>query len=134
MWNLYDVGKVCQESSTANFVQFVGLHDKKVKVATYDWTNHLGKFFNKIDNIKDYQHFSFNKSEPGIVSCLRNLGDEPRKFNILKRAVDEIWNEQLPPIIEPVGFTLERQQYLFREIRPFCHSESRDLVAPHPPY
>jgi len=108
-------------------------HDKQVKVATHYWTDHLGKFFTKLPNIKVFQHFFFSSSQPGIVTCLRNLGDEPTPICILKKNVEEILTDNLPPIVEPIGLSLERQQYLFKEIRPFCQS-STSLVAPQPAY
>jgi len=121
MWTLYDVAKVCQESSKANFVQLVGTHDMKAKVTTHDWSNHLGQFFKRIPNIKEYQHFMFSKSTPGIVSLFKFLGDEPTTFNILKENV--ILTDLLPPTINPIGITLDRQQYLYKEIRQFCKLE-----------
>ena len=44
MWTLYDVGKVFQESGKSNFVEFVGTHDKQVKVSVNNWMDHLGHF------------------------------------------------------------------------------------------
>ena len=130
MWTLYDVAKVCQESGKSNFVELVGTHDKEVKVPSYDWTSHLGIFFKKIPNIKEYQHFTFSKSQPGKVKCTKHHGDEATVVDILRSNVEI--TRALPALIAPMGFIPERKNYLFKEIRPFCRAETADLVAPPP--
>ena len=40
--------------------------------------------------------------------------------------------KELPAVIEPDGFSNERKQYLYKEIRQFCQPGTEDQVAPEP--
>ena len=96
------------------------------------------KFSKKVANITDYHHFVFTSDAKSIVKCSVDCDNEPMSINILRKGKDSNdWKFQLPTIITPTGFNLERQQYLYDEIREFCKEGTEDLVAlppPHPPY
>jgi len=108
----------------------VGTHDKKTLVDTFDWYDFLSNYFRVLPGIKSYQHFRFSKDEPGIILCMKTLNDPPTRINILKK--DVVITDKLPSLVEPEGFSLERQHYLFKEIRQFCCPGTEDEVAPQP--
>ena len=129
---LYDVGKVCDESADCNMSQLVGTHDGSVLVPCYDWQTFLSVFFNKIPNVTDYQHYVFTKDKPGIVNCSIRLQDKAVRCDILKKKAQPIVPGQLPDVVQPNGFSAERESYLYKEIRQFCEEGTEDLVAPTP--
>lgn len=104
MWNLYDVARLCGESSKSNFPVLVGTHDGKVLVNVYDWSNELSKYFSSVPNSKSYQHFRMSNEEPGFVYCLRELTGLATKAQILKVGFNSV-SSILPLKINPVGLT-----------------------------
>ena len=128
--SLYDVANVC-DKSTGNVAVLVGSHDKQINVPTYDWTEHFDKKlkFKTIDNILEYHHFRMSSKEPGIVYCSRKLSDVAVKVSIIGNV--PVTND-LPCIVQPKGFTKQRKEYLYTDIRDFCTEETKDLTAPDP--
>ena len=133
IWNLYDVAKVCNDSSQANYPVLVGSHDGKVKVKVYSWSDTLQQYFTTIPDILTYHHFRMSKESPGVVFCFRTLSDEPIAVNILRKGI-QAGNvlADLPTEVSPSGFSLQRKKYLFKEIRQFCLEGTEDSVAPEP--
>ena len=134
MWTLIDVVKVCLDSSANNFTELVGSHDKKVNVEVYNWKDHLSKYFKAIPNILEYPHFRMSKESPGIVCCLKHLNGEVDKIKTLKNHanINQITAAELPSLVAPKGFTDDRKNYLFNDIRPFCKIGTENEVAPPP--
>lgn len=65
----------------------------------------------------------------GAVVSKKYFSDKESKEElILKNDVTGELVEVLPP-----GLDLNRQQYLFKEIREFCTPQTRDIVCPAPP-
>ena len=133
IWNLYDVARVCSDSSKSNFPILVGSHDGKVKVKVYSWFEKLRQYFTTIPDILTYHHFRMSRDSPGIVLCQRTLSDEPIAVDILRRGIEpsEI-SKDLPNEVPPSGFSLQGKKYLFNEIRQFCRAGTEDSVAPEP--
>jgi len=129
--SLYQIAEVCGNSK-CNFPVLVGDHNKDVNVITYDWTSYFEKElkFKTLDDILPYQHFRMTKDEPGVVSCLMSLDDEPVKMSIFRMRDPPEVSSKLPAVVEPKGFTIKRAEYLRKEIRPFCTHGTEDLVAP----
>ena len=46
--SLFDIARAVEDSATVNTAEFVGLHNGRVLVTTYDWTSFLETFFKKI--------------------------------------------------------------------------------------
>jgi len=64
---------------------------------------------------------------------VKNASDEPEvKINILKNTTWKPSADTLPSIINPPGFPLDRQHYLYNKMREFCPDEAKDLVCPLP--
>ena len=44
----------------------------------------------------------------------------------------DVDSDTLPNIVPPHGLSIERQWYLYEQIRPFCPDEDKDTVCPLP--
>ncbi len=63
---------------------------------------------------------------------MRIGSNEPEeRFSLLKTTPQQV-TQALPPVKSPLGLSLERQKYLFKEIRPFLDEDKMDLTAPDP--
>lgn len=61
-----------------------------------------------------------------------SVDSQKREISLLR---DLTWSpdkKELPPIIPPPGFSLERRKYIFEKIRDFCPPECQDSVCPEP--
>ncbi|XP_029595685.1 zinc finger protein 436 [Salmo trutta] len=81
--------------------------------------------------IKQYQHFSFDALEPGVVVAKEHSDSVGTRFQLLRNA------DILPPIDglpvqAPPGLDTARQTYLFEKIREFCNEEAMDITCPAP--
>ena len=97
------------------------------------WDSYLKESFMPVKNITGYQRFCFSAAKPGEVemSCSDKFPD--RTINILKVPGTSFTIADLPPVLEPEGLSRDRAAYLFKEIRQFCHEESRNITCPEPP-
>ena len=131
---LDDIVQVIQSSAVVNEVQLVAKQNGEILVPTYDWAEFFQPHFSRtaLKGIKSYQHFRFDAANPEIV-YVSTVADGPeKKITLLS---DSTWTPsplELPPVIPPVGLSLERQTYLFEKIREFCRPEVRDEVCPRP--
>ena len=110
----------------------VGTHDQQIKVPTYEWSEHLhAKLkFKTIPNITDYHHFRMSSKEKGIVYCSKTLRGETVRIPIIENI--SAVTDELPAVVPPRGFTRQRKEYLYTDIREFCTEETKDLTAPDP--
>ena len=98
------------ESATTNVAQLVGTQDGEVVVPTYDWTTMFAGHFRKLNNFKQYQHFTFQHftfqaTTPGIVS-LRVASDS--KEETVSLLSDSDWcpvASCLPQRVIPAGLS-----------------------------
>ena len=85
----------------------------------------------KITRTKKYYHVHLDSSIPGVVS-VRERADTPEiEIQLLKNP----WlsgPDELPTVIHPKRLSLERQWYLFDQIRQFCPGSDKDLTCPKP--
>ena len=130
--SLYEFARLVETSSTAgiNKAQLVGTHNGRVIVPVYDWSTFLGQYFKKFPNIKKIHHFRFSKENPGMVYYKEFVTSPEQSFMLLKN--NAILPPTLPNVINPDGLTVERKNYLYREIRQFCKPGTEDIVAPAP--
>ena len=134
LWSLYDIADAISNSGVDNEAELVGNHQGEVRVKVFDWAIWLGKCFRRLDGILSYQHFRFSHKEPGVVKCFKNSHDKEPAFvkNILKITDPKSYLECGPNEIVPEGFSDQRKEYLYNEIRQFCKAGLEDLVAPCP--
>ena len=100
-------------------------------VPSRDWARFLSSHFRRLDGIKQYHHFRFERDHPGVV-FLKKTATADEEQRILLRGVWTPSPVDKPPCITPPGLSLERQQYLFDRIREYCRADTRDLVCPDP--
>lgn len=100
-----------------------------------DWSSWLLKFFRKLPDITSYRHFKIIKNKPGIVILKRAIDGDETKVQLLKRDVPFGKNRafRLPSKIIPKGLSLERQWYLYEQIRIHIPQEQdKDMTCPKP--
>ena len=128
--SLHDIRATVEKSAKCNVAQLVAEADGSVIVPTCNWKEFLAPYFRTIPSIKEYQHFTFSSDKPGIVSVKKHVDTSSKELHLLK----DNWNpgESVPNILPPKGLPLERQWYLYDNIRQFCPEETKDVVCPLP--
>ena len=128
--SLDDLADVVEESATCNICQLVGTQDGRVIVPSRDWAGFLSPHFRRLDGIKQYHHFCFERDRPGVVFLRRTATAEEEE-----RQMWVAWTPSSgikPPSITPQGLSYERRKYLFEKIREYCRNNVKDIVCPHP--
>jgi hypothetical protein len=100
-----------------------------------DWSSWLLTFFKKIPNITTYRHFKIVKNKPGIVSLKKSVDGDETEIQILKGDVPFGKNRafKLPSKISPKSLSLERQWYLYEQIRMHIPDEKdKETTCPKP--
>lgn len=100
-----------------------------------DWSSWLLKFFKKLPDITSYRHFKIVKNKPGVVQLKKTTDGDETEIQLLKRKVPFGKNRtfRLPPKILPKGLSLERQWYLYEQIRIHIpHEKDKDATCPKP--
>ena len=130
---LYEFANMVESSSSGiNKAQLVGTHNGTVIVPVYDWASFQEQVFKMVPNIKKYHHFRFSKDEPGQVYFKESKSSPEESLLLLKNRTILPSASTLPAKLNPAGLSLERKQYLYREIRQFCKRGTEHLVAPSP--
>ena len=129
--SLDDLARVVEESAVCNICQLVGAQDGRVIVPSRDWAGFLSSHYRRLDGIKQYHHFRFERSHPGVVFLKKTTTAEEEERVLLRVAWTPSPTDK-PPSIAPQGLSLERQKYLFDKIREYCREDVRDLVCPDP--
>lgn len=99
-----------------------------------EWNSFLGQHFNPVENILNYNHFDFDCEKPGVVSLRVRQADSPRSVSLLRKRFFRFpLPVRYPEPLFPKGLSYDRQEYLYREIRPFVRDHSkRDITCPKP--
>ena len=99
-----------------------------------DWDAFLGQYFHKIEGILDYNYFDFDSKQPGWVKLRVNPDDAPESVLLLKKRFFRFPSPvKYPEPSSPQGLSHEREEYLYKEIRPFVRNKSnRDITCPKP--
>ena len=129
--SLDDLAHVVEESAACNICQLVGAQDGSTIVPSRDWAGFLSSHYRRLDGIKKYHHFRFERDHPGVV-FLKKTATAEEEQRILLRGEWTPSHVDKPPSITPLGLSLERQKYLFDKIREYCRVDVRDLVCPDP--
>lgn len=96
-------------------------------VVWYDWVSYLKKFYKPMVGITKFHHFVI--SSEAIEAKQFADSDETTRFELVLQPV----NDLMPNIITPQGLSLERQLYLFKNIRDLVSDiKKADDVAPQP--
>ena len=99
-----------------------------------NWCHYLERFLKPIDGITDYNSFRFDNQRPGWVSLKTKMNDEYEDVFLLKRRRFRFPRPvDYPPAVAPDGLSDERQQYLYKHVRPHVRNpHKRDLTCPKP--
>lgn len=93
----------------------------------YDWVSYLKKVYKPLVGITSFHHFVI--SSDGIEAKQFADSVETTKFQLVLKAV----NDFMPKITTPQGLSLQRQWYLFKNIRDLVFDAKKaDNVAPKP--
>ena len=129
--SLDDLARVVEESAACNICQLVGAQDGSTIVPSRNWAGFLSSHFRRLDGIKQYHHFRFERDHPGVV-FLKKTAEAEEEQRVLLRV---LWNPSpvdKPSLIVPPGLSHERQKYLYEKIREYCREDVRDIVCPEP--
>ena len=66
--SLDDVVDFVNTSADVNVAQLVGTQSGEPVVPVYNWASYLGVHFRSIPHLKQYQHFIFSATHPGVVT------------------------------------------------------------------
>ena len=127
---LDDLAHVVEESAACNHCQLVGAQDGSTIVPSRDWAGFLSSHFRRLDGIKKYHHFRFERDHPGVVFLKETATAEETRC-----LLSGVWSPSpadKPPPITPKGLSLERREYLYQRIRQYCREGTRDAVCPDP--
>ena len=78
--SLDDLARVVNESAACNLCQLVGTQDGQTILPSRVWAGFLSSHFRRLDGIKQYRHFRFERDHPGVVF-----------FKKTATAEEEIW-------------------------------------------
>jgi len=125
--------EIVKKSSPAGFNKVQCYEDGK-GFQYYDFKV-LGEYFEKLLNITRYHHFHFSADRLGVVRVKEFVESEWEEFDLLKtdskereEVIEEIRN-LIFTILPPKPLSLERQEYLYRNIYPLLPKEYRDIPS-----
>ena len=130
--SLDDVVDVVNTSADVNVAQLVGTQSGEPVVPVYNWASYLGVHFRSIPHLKQYQHFIFSATHPGVVTLKVHSNSSEETFTMLDSGSWSPVASELPPLMKSSGLPLERQWYLHKQIRPYCREGTEDLTCPKP--
>ena len=84
--SLDDLACVVEESTACNICQLVGAQDGSTIMPSRDWARFLSSHFRRLDGIKQYHHFRFERDHPGVV-FLKKTSTAEEEQQLLLRGV-----------------------------------------------
>ncbi|XP_053375897.1 uncharacterized protein LOC123531691 [Mercenaria mercenaria] len=123
------IAEVVGKSSVSNFPVTYGA-DGWIWRA---WKVFLSDRFKKVPNISKYHSFRFTIEQPGVVYMKENADDiDEIRFIICKTHYLPMDVTDIPDVLPPGGLSKERQEYLFRHVRPLVRQPFQDILCPIP--
>ena len=98
----------------------------------YNWKGFLYIYLRKVTGPRKYAYFRFSQDKPGIVFVRQRIGDEETARCLMKRGVEPS-NAMCLAMLKPPGLSLDRQNYLFKQIWPFCKASLSGCCRPWAP-
>lgn len=131
--SISQLSKVVLESTQtcANRVQLAFDKERGCRVPCYDWKSFLSFQFKNIPSITKYHHFKVSQEKLGIVELHEFAHSSMETVDIQKPGIS-IDLQKMPEVIPPPGIPIERQKYLYDQIRMFCEPEYADITCPQP--
>ena len=97
------------------------------------WDSFLVGHFKPIKGIRGYHHFVFDSERPGVVMVKETVDGPEQEVSILTTSKAAVLSAGLPDILPAAGLSLQRQQYLFKQVRPHVPAAYQDVLCPAPP-
>ncbi|XP_048771609.1 uncharacterized protein LOC125677540 [Ostrea edulis] len=97
-----------------------------------DWKTFLSTYYRAVKGIRKYHHFRFTSEEPWNVYVKERVDSDEKMVFLKKNGSPSFDAAALPEILLPVGLTRERQQYLYRNVRPYVRPAHQDSLCPTP--
>ncbi len=137
--SLYEAIDCCKKATNKSTIvphvygEHLGL--KEPKIDFRNWSAFLKKHFKEIPNITKINSFYFSAKNPGIVKVKRSYDETDwETIRLLKKPRFVFPSHRRPKEITPKGLDLERQEYLYKEIRGFIRNPKRKgITCPKPP-
>lgn len=97
-----------------------------------NWKSFLSSQFRAVKGIRQFHHFRVTADDPWAVYLKERIDGEEKPMSIRKRGATPFDATELPEEIIPPGLTLERQQYLYRNVRPYVRPAHQEELCPTP--
>ncbi|XP_017472285.1 PREDICTED: uncharacterized protein LOC108363427 [Rhagoletis zephyria] len=97
------------------------------KVVWYEWDSYFKPLYKSLVGITQFHHFIIS------TDCVKTKkfadSEEVQSFKLLLKPIDP----EMPKVIQPAGLSLERQWYIYHNLRSLVSDISKvDIVAPLP--
>ena len=124
-----DIEAACKASSVCNLSQCVGTQDGQVIVPCYDWATFLHDAYKQIVGLLSLHSFAVSAEAPSVMEVRKFSRGAAERLSLGKGPCPA----GLPSVVPAKGLSVERQAYLYKEIREFCQEGIEDEVCPQPP-
>ncbi|XP_060577599.1 uncharacterized protein LOC132734769 [Ruditapes philippinarum] len=124
--SISQVASVVRKSASSNFPVLFRKEDGCQNWTWYDWKTFLPRFFLPLRGIQRYHYFRVTKD---AVYVKERSTDVEQQVTILKRNAT-VPEDILPAVLLPGGLSRARQQYLYKNVRPFVRQVYRDVTCP----
>lgn len=135
--SLYEAIDCCKKAAKKSkliphiYGKHLGLEELRIDFR--NWSNFFRKHFKEIPNITGISTFYFTAEKPGIVQIKHSQESSWETIRLLRKPRFVFPSSSRPLVIVPKGLDLERQTYLFKEIRDFIRNPKRkDITCPKP--
>ena len=130
--SLADMCDVVTKSTVTgvNVSQLVGSENGDIYVPTLNWQSLLSELFRPLPGIKKIHHFRFSADQPGVVLYKIYPDDPEQLFDLRSRQA--VFDGTMPDQLPSPGLPLDRQWYLYNQIRQFAAVDAQDTVCPKP--
>ena len=131
--SISQLSKVVSESTETgmNRVHLAFDANSGSRVPCYDWKSFLSSRFKTVPSITKYHHFTLSCDKLGIVQLNEYPHSSTEEVDIQKTGVS-ITLQDMPEIIPPPGIPMDRQVYLYEQIRMFCEPQYAEVTCPRP--
>ena len=131
--SISQLSKVVSESTDTgmNRVQLACDNESGCRVPCYDWKSFLSSQFKTIPSITKYHHFKVSCHNLGVVE-LKEFTHSSMEIVDIKKPGISIDLQEMPEVILPPGIPIDRQKYLYEQIRMFCEPEYAGITCPQP--
>ena len=103
-----------QSTSSCNLCQLVGTQDDTTIVPSRDWARFLSSHFRRLDGIKKYHHFHFERNHPGVVFLKKTATAEEEMQCLLRVCGYHLQRISLPLSFLPAYFLKDKNTCMTR--------------------